>query len=164
MTDKPMTYGVSPYETLRGMTGLAFLQGICEGTLPQAPIAEALNFRMVEVAEGLAVFEGTPTRQVYNPIGSVHGGWYGTLPDSCMGCAVQTTLEAGLGYTTAEYGVNLVRAMYEDTGPVRAEGRVVHRGRRMATADSRLLDQDGKLLAHATTTCLIVPLPEVPAA
>ena len=159
MTNK-LTYGVPSYATLQAMSGLEFLTAICDGRLPQAPIAEVLGFRMVEVGEGVAVFEGAPSRSYYNPIGTIHGGWYGTLLDSCMACAVQSTLEQGAGYTTVEYSVNLVRAILEDSGPVRAEGRLVHRGRRMATADGRLVDSRGKLLAHGTTTCMIMALPE----
>ena len=163
MSANGTTYGVSSYETFRSMNGLEFLQGICDGSLAQAPIANPMSFKMTEVSEGAAVFEGTPTCDLYNPIGSVHGGWYGTLLDSCMACAVQSTLERGSGFTTVEYSINLVRAIYEDTGLVRAEGRLVHRGRRMATADGRLLDKNGKLLAHGTTTCMIISLPETSA-
>jgi uncharacterized protein (TIGR00369 family) len=163
MSTNEIAYGVPPYETLRTMSGLKYLQGICDGSLPQPPIANALSFRMIEVTNGTAVFVGTPSREFYNPIGSVHGGWHGALLDSCMGCAVHTTLEQGTGYTTVEYSVNLVRAIVEDTGPVRAEGRIIHRGRRLATADGRLLDQNGKLLADGTTTCMIISLTEAAA-
>ena len=154
-----LTFGVPPQDTLRELSGLEFLQAIRDGRLPQAPIAERLDFYLSEAEKGAAVFVGTPRFEHYNPIGGVHGGWYGTLLDSCMACAVQTTLEPGTGYTTVEYSVNLVRGITADTGPVRAEGRVVHRGRRMATADGRLLDGSGKLLAHGTTTCMIMELP-----
>jgi uncharacterized protein (TIGR00369 family) len=154
-----LTYGVAAYETLRSMSGLEFLSAIRDGVLPQAPIARALGFWLSEVEAGRTVFEGVPTPDAYNPIGSVHGGWYGTLLDSCMACAVQTSLEPGTGYTTVEYSVNLVRAITVATGPVRAEGTLVHRGRRMATAEGRLVDGGGKLLAHGTTTCMIIDLP-----
>ena len=160
MSRNEVDFGVPSYETLRALSGLEFLKGICDGRLPQAPIAEILGFRMIEAEEGLTVFQGTPSLDLYNPMGSVHGGWYGTLLDSCMSCAVQTTLERGSGYTTVEYSINLVRAIHEGTGPVRAEGRIVHRGRRLATADGRILDQHGKLLAHGTTTCMVMPLTE----
>ena len=159
MSGNDISYGVPDYEVLRSVSGLQFLKDICAGHLPQAPIAGVLGFQMVEAEEGFAAFVGTPSVDFYNPIGTVHGGWYGTLLDSCMACAVQTTLEQGTGYTTVEYSVNLVRAILEDTGPVRAEGRIVHRGRRMATAEGRMLDQAGKLLAHGTTTCMIMQLP-----
>lgn len=152
----PLKFGVPPSGTIQSMSGLDFIQAICDGRLPQPPICAPLSFHMVEASEGFVVFEGTPTNALYNPLGSVHGGWYGTLLDSCMACAVQTTLARGTAYTTVEYSVNLVRAITVDTGPVRAEGRIVHRGRRLATADGRLLDLSGKLLAHGTTTCMIM--------
>ena len=164
MTLTKMNYGVAPYETLRSLSGLEFLKRICDGRLPQTPIADTLGFRMTEVKDGFTAFEGKPSYSFYNPLGTVHGGWYGTLIDSCMGCAVHATLEPGAGYTTMEYSVNLVRAIVEETGLVRAEGRIVHRGRRVATAEGKLLDGDGNLLAHGTTTCLIISLPERPAA
>jgi uncharacterized protein (TIGR00369 family) len=104
------------------------------------------------------MFQGEPTADFYNPIGSVHGGWAATLLDSCMACAVQSTLAAGRGYTTVELKVNLVRALSTDTGPVRAEGWVVHGGRQIATAEGRLTGADGKLYAHGSTTCLVVAL------
>lgn len=155
MSSEP-TYGVPPVEVLHGMSGLAFLQAICDGRLPQAPIAERLDFRLAQADEGLAVFVGTPRVEHYNPIGGVHGGWYGTLLDSCMACAVQTTLPQGTSYTTVEYSVNLVRGITVEAGPVRAEGRILHRGRRMATAEGRMLDGNNRLLAHGTTTCMIL--------
>lgn len=155
MTNEP-TYGVPPADIARRMSGLEFLQAICDGRLPQAPIAERLDFLLTEAAEGLAVFVGTPKVEHYNPIGGAHGGWYGTLLDSCMACAVQTTLPQGTSYTTVEYSVNLVRGITVETGPVRAEGRILHRGRRMATAEGRMLDGNNRLLAHGTTTCMIL--------
>lgn len=164
MTAKDSNFGVPTYETLRSLSGLEFLKRICDGRLPQAPIAETLGFRMIEAEEGFYAFEATPSYSVYNPIGSVHGGWYGTLLDSCMACAVQTMLEQGTGYTTAEYSINLIRPILAETGAIRAEGKIVHRGRRMATAEGRLVDKQGKLLAHGTTTCMIIPLPERSAA
>jgi uncharacterized protein (TIGR00369 family) len=153
------SFGVAPYEALQAMSGLEFLVAIRDGALPQAPICGVLGLWLSEVETGRAVFEGVPSIDAYNPIGSVHGGWYGTLLDSCMGCAVQSSLEQGTGYTTVEYSVNLVRAITVDTGRVRAEGRLMHRGRRMATAEGRLVAADGKLLAHGTTTCMIIDLP-----
>jgi uncharacterized protein (TIGR00369 family) len=160
MTNK-ISYGEIPPKDIHSMSGLALMNGICDGRFPQAPIAEKLGFRLTEVDQGFAVFVGVPAKAFYNPVGSVHGGWYGTLLDSCMGCAVHTSLEKGLGFSTVEYSLNLVRAINEGTGPVRAEGRLIHRGRTLATADGRLLDQDGRLLAHGTTTCMIMPLPEL---
>jgi uncharacterized protein (TIGR00369 family) len=150
--------GVSPVETLRAQAGLEFLRGLIEGRVPRPPIADALNFYLMEVEPGRAVFQGTPTADYFNPIGSIHGGWAATLLDSCMGCAVHTTLPAGRGYTTVEFKLNLVRQIMPDTGPLRAEGKVVNGGRTIATSEGRLYGPDGKLYAHGTETCLIFPI------
>ena len=138
------------------MSGLEFLRGIFEGRLPRPPISRTLGFEGIEVEKGRAVFAGTPDLNYYNPIGSVHGGYAATLLDSCMGCAVHSTLEAGQGYTTLELKVNFIRAMTAETGRVRAEGKLIHLGARTATAEGRVIDESGKLYAHATTTCLIL--------
>jgi len=151
--------GVSPLEEMRKRSGLQFLRDIASGVLPYPPIGKALNFFLVEAEEGRVVFQGTPTFDFYNPIGTVHGGWACTLLDSCMSCAVQTTLKSGFGYTTGELKVNLVRPLTDKTGPVRAEGKVIHPGRQVATAEGRIVGPDGKLYAHGTTTCVIFPLP-----
>jgi uncharacterized protein (TIGR00369 family) len=141
------------------LTGLEHLQAIADGTLDPAPIAELLGFDLVEVEEGRALFAAAPSEAVYNPIGSVHGGFAATLLDSAMGCAVQTTLPKGVGYTTLEISVNLVRGMTAGTGRVLCEGRTIHVGRRTATAEARLTQEStGTLLAHGTTTCLVTPL------
>jgi uncharacterized protein (TIGR00369 family) len=153
-----LPHGVTPLDQVKHLTGLEFMQGILEGRFPPAPIAAALKFELTAIEHGRAVFEGVPEFAFYNPIGSVHGGYAATLLDSCMGCAVHTTLPAGQGYTTLEFKINFVRAMTDKTGRVRAEGRVVHPGNRAATAEGNLYDARGKLLAHATTTCLIFPL------
>jgi uncharacterized protein (TIGR00369 family) len=150
--------GVSPIETLRAQSGLAFLQGMIDGRLPRPPICAVLNFLLIEVGPGRALFQGTPTAEYYNPLGSVHGGWPATLLDSCMGCAVHSTLAAGRGYTTVEFKLNLVRPIFADTGPLRAEGKVINGGRTIATSEGRLFGPDGKLYAHGTETCLIFPL------
>ncbi|HVY07474.1 MAG TPA: PaaI family thioesterase [Burkholderiales bacterium] len=152
--------GVSPLGEMRKRTGLQFLRDIASGTLPYPPIGKALNFFPVEAEEGRVVFQGTPTFDFYKPIGTVHGGWACALLDSCMSCAVQTMIPAGFGYTTGELKVNFVRALTERTGPIRAEGKVIHPGRQLATAEGRIVDADGKLYAHGTTTCLIFPLPQ----
>jgi uncharacterized protein (TIGR00369 family) len=149
--------GVVPLEILKSHSGLEFLNAIREGRLPRPPIVDTLGFRLVAVVDGFAAFEGEPEFRHYNPIGSVHAGFAATLLDSCMGCAVHAVLEKGLGYTTLELKVNLVRGLTQETGKVRAEGRVLFSGRRTATADGKLIDADGKLLAHSTTTCLIFP-------
>ena len=145
--------GVSPLDEMRARSGLEFLRDIAKGALPLPPIGKTLNFFLHEVEEG--VFQGTPLFDFYNPIGSVHGGWAATLLDSCMGCAVHSTLKKGYGYTTAELKLNFVRPMSDMTGPVRAEGKVIHPGRQVATSEGRLYGPDGKLYAHGTTTCVI---------
>ena len=152
------TYGVVPLETIKGMSGLEFLQAMADGRLPSPPIGRMMGFAAAEFAHGWSVFVVTPTREHYNPIGSVHGGLAGTLLDSTMSCAVQSTLPKGQGYTTLEYRVHLVRAMTDTTGPVRAEGKVVHSGRRVATAEGRIVDAKGRLYAHGTSTCMILDL------
>lgn len=128
------------------------------GELPPPPIAQTLNFLLVAVERGRVVFQGTPLRDFYNPLGSIHGGWIATLLNSCVGCAVHSTLSAGKGYTTVELKVNYIRAVSDTTGPVRAEGKIIALGSRIATAEGRLVDARGRLLAHATTTCLIFDL------
>jgi uncharacterized protein (TIGR00369 family) len=150
--------GVSPIEQLRAQSGLDLLQGMIDGRLPRAPICDVLNFQLIEVGPGRALFQGTPKAEYYNPLGSVHGGWSATLLDSCMGCAVHSTLAAGQGYTTVEFKLNLVRPIMPDTGPLRAEGKVINGGRTIATSEGRLVDASGKLYAHGTETCLIFPL------
>jgi uncharacterized protein (TIGR00369 family) len=152
--------GVSSLDEIRNRTGLEFLRDIASGVLPYPPIGKALNFFPVEAEEGRVVFQGTPKFEFYNPIGSIHGGWACTLLDSCMSCAVQTTLKKGFAYTTGELKVNMVRPLTEKTGPVRAEGRVIHPGRQLATAEGKIFGPDGKLYAHGTTTCLIFQIPE----
>jgi uncharacterized protein (TIGR00369 family) len=155
-------WGVSSQEDLRRRSGLEFLRAIARGELPSPPIGRTLNFFLLDVEEGRAVFQGTPTFDSMNPIGSIHGGWASTLLDSCMACAIQTTLRAGYAYTTVELKVNLVRALLPETGPVRAEGKVIHAGRQIATSDGKLYGADGRLYAHGTTTCVIFPLAENP--
>lgn len=139
------------------MTGLEFLRAIASGELPGAPIADLLGFAPVEAEEGRVVFAAVPDQSHYNPIGSVHGGLAATLLDSAMGCAVHSTLPAGMGYTTLELKVNFTRPITTETGRILCEGTVVHRGGRVATAEGRVLaEADGTLLAHGTTTCLIL--------
>jgi uncharacterized protein (TIGR00369 family) len=149
------TYGLVPPETAATMTGLEMLTAMIEGRLPAPPIMQLIGFDLTEVDKGRAMFEGTPALRHYNPLGTVHGGYAATLLDSCMGCAVHTTLPKGTGYTTLEFKVSLLRPIAADTGLVRAEGLVISSGRRVATAEGRLTDARGRLLAHATTTCLV---------
>lgn len=158
MTVSGSNVGVPPLETIKGMSGLEYMRGIVEGRLPAPPISATLGFAVTEVDAGLAVFTMTPGFRHYNPLGTVHGGVAATLLDSCMGCAVHTRLEAGIGYTTLEFKVNLVRPITDTTGLIRAEGRTLHVGRRSATAEGRIVDANGALLAHGTTTCLVFPL------
>jgi uncharacterized protein (TIGR00369 family) len=137
------------------VTGLELLQGIIAGELPRAPIQSVIGYDLVEAEEGRVVFEGEPGEQHYNPLGTVHGGYAATLLDSALGACVHSTLPDGSTYVTLEVKFNLVRPMTADTGRVRAEGQVVHRGRTVATSEAHLRDSAGKLLAHATSTCLI---------
>jgi uncharacterized protein (TIGR00369 family) len=162
--EKPMTaeqadrYGVVPIEIAKSMSGLQLLTGIMEGALPEPPIQQTLDFRLVQVERGYTAFAGSPRFNYYNPIGSVHGGYAASLLDSCMACAVHSTLEAGFSYATLEVKINYVRAITSDAGEVRAEGRIINSGKRIATAEGRLVDTAGKLYAHGTTTCLILTL------
>lgn len=149
---------IIPPALLAQRPGLDLMRAIMDGALPAPPIAHSLDFLLVEVEQGRAVFQGLPKFDFYNPIGSVHGGWIATLLDSCVGCAVHAALPAGKGYTTLELKVNYVRGLTRDTGPVRAEGRVIHLGGRVATAEGRLVDPAGRLYAHCSTTCLVMEL------
>jgi uncharacterized protein (TIGR00369 family) len=151
-------YGVSTPQQVAGKSGMELLQAVLRGDLPAAPIARTLDFQLVEIGEGRAVFQGRPGPAHANPMGGVHGGWYATLLDSALGCAVHTLMPAGRAYTTAELGVNLVRAIGPKVQRVRAEGRVLHCGRQLATAEARLVGPDGTLYAHGTTTCLVFEL------
>ena len=145
---------LTPAELAR-LTGFEFIDGIRTGRYPAPPIARPMGMRMVEVAEGRVVFEGTPAFEHYNPLGAVHGGWFGTLLDSCMACAVQTMLPRGMGYTTLEYRVNILRAVTVGTGPLRAVGEAVHVGRRTGVAEGRLGDGGGRVFATGSPTCLV---------
>src|SRR5215470_4318061 len=156
------TIGIVSIEELAAVPGLDLLRGIIDGRYPIPPIAELLGFYLAEVESGRAVFESVPEFKHYNPLGTVHGGYAATLLDSCMGCAVHSTLPKGVGYTTLEFKVSLIRALTVDTGPVRAEGKTISSGRRVATAEGRLTDARGRLLAHATTTCLVFEVPAQP--
>ena len=151
-------FGVVPLEQVRALDGLDLFKGLMEGRLPAPPIAKVLGFQVAEVERGRVVFTYTPVFDHYNPLGTVHGGVAATLLDSVMGCCVHTTLKAGIGYTTVEIKVNYVRAMTDKTGAVRVEGKVINVGSRIATAEGRLHDREGRLLAHGTTTCLIFPI------
>ncbi len=143
-------------DDLSRMTGLETMRAVVAGELPPPTIAVLLGMAPVELGEGFAIFEMTPDERMMNPIGSIHGGIAATILDSCMGCAVHTTLEPGQGYTTAQLNIHYLRAMQPGMGIVRATGTVIHRGRKQGTAEGKLYAADGKLIAHGTTTCLIL--------
>lgn len=150
--------GVVPLETIAEEGGLKVMQGILDGRLPGPAIGRTLNFRLTKVEEGLVEFRGVPNEDHLNPIGTIHGGWAATIMDSALACAVMTTLAPGEAYTTVEFKVNLTRPILPTTGEVSCEGRLVHRGRTIATSEAFLRDSAGKLLAHGTETCAIFPI------
>ncbi len=150
--------GVATAQQAAGKTGLEFMQALLRGELPYAHIARTLDFTLFELGHVRAAFLGTPGLAHLNPMGTVHGGWFATLLDSALGCAVHTRMASGQGYTTAELSVNMVRALTPKVTRVLAQGRVIHCGRQVATAEGRLIGPDGTLYAHATTTCLVFPL------
>jgi uncharacterized protein (TIGR00369 family) len=151
-----LRYGVATPEQIAGMTGLQVLQALIDGKLPAPPIAQTLSFWLVEVGDGLAVFEADTGVHLLNPLGGVHGGWALTLIDSATGCAAHTLLPAGASYASVETKANFTRPIRQDTGRVRAEGRVVSRGRQIITAEARILDADKRLLAHGTSTLMVL--------
>ena len=154
-----LAIGVATPAMLAGKTGLQQMQALLEGLAPPPPISQTMDFSLISVEDGVAVFQGHPQFKHYNPLGGVHGGWFATLLDSALGCAVHTTLPVGRGYTTLEFKVNLVRGLTDKVPLVRAIGRVVHRGRQVTTSEAELVGHDGKLYAHASTTCLLFDLP-----
>ena len=159
-TTPKVTYGVTPIQVMASMSGLDFVRGIFDRTLPEPPIMEGVEPFDCTAEAGAVVIHSVPGIRHYNPIGSVHGGYAAILLDSAMGLAVQTTLPAGTGYTTLEFKISFVRGMNKDTGKIRTEGKVLNAGRRVATAEARILDGKGRLVAHATTTCLVFEIPK----
>jgi uncharacterized protein (TIGR00369 family) len=151
--------GVATPAMLAGKTGLQQMQALLAGESPRAPISETMDFILVSAEDGRCVFQGQPQFKHYNPLGGVHGGWFATLLDSALGCAVHTTMPVGRAYTTLEFKVNLVRGLNDRVPLVRAIGHVVHRGRQVCTAEAELVGHDAKLYAHASTTCLVFDLP-----
>ena len=147
--------GVARSDQIAGKTGLELMQAMLHGEFPYPTMAQTLDFIILEVGHGHAVFQGTPGVAHLNPMGTVHGGWFATLLDSALGCAVHTRMAVGQAYTTAELSVNIVRALTPKVTRVRAEGKVLHCGRQLATAEGRLVGPDGTLYAHATSTCLV---------
>ena len=150
-------YGVLDPAKIAALSGIEVLRGMIAGDFPAPPISKVVGMWLTEVGDGTAVFEGEPGPHLLNPLGGVHGGWALTLIDSAAGCAVHSTLAAGTGYATVETKVNMTRAIRPDEGVVRCEGRMVSKGRQIATAEARLLSADGKLLAHGTSTLIILP-------
>jgi uncharacterized protein (TIGR00369 family) len=149
------TYGTVSADRQREMSGLAFVQGLVDGTLPLNTIARTLGYDVTEAVSGRVVVTITPDDTHLNPAGTVHGGLAATLLDSCMGLAIRSTLDKGFGQTTVEFKISLLRPITPETGPIKAEGVVLSCGRRIGTAEGRITDQQGRLLAHGTTTCLI---------
>jgi len=148
-------YGTVSADEQREMSGLEFVQGLANGALPLNTIARTLGYDVTEAANGRVVIIAEPTDSLLNPAGTVHGGFSATLLDSCMGLAIQSTLEKGISQTTLEFKISLVRPITAETGTIRAEGVVLSRGRRIGTAEGKITDRNGRLLAHGTTTCLI---------
>jgi uncharacterized protein (TIGR00369 family) len=151
------TYGTVSPERRREISGLEFVQGLASGALPLNTIARTLGYDVIEAESGRVVITLVPSAAHLNPAGTVHGGLTATLLDSCMGLAVQSTLDKGTTQTTLEFKISLIRPITPETGEIRAEGRLVNCGRRIGTADGRVTDAQGRLLAHGTTTCLIFP-------
>lgn len=148
-----------PARPIAELSGMEVLDAIFAGELPPPPMGETLDFVPIAMSPGQALFQGRPLRRHYNPLGTVHGGWFATLLDSAVGCAIHTALPPGRGYTTLELKINLIRALTDAVPLVRAEGKVIHVGRQTGTAEGRIVGPDGRLYAHATTTCLVFDLP-----
>ena len=159
-TAAKVEYGVTPAEVMASMAGLDFVRAVFDGKLPSPPIMQGVEPFDQTAEPGVVTFHSVPGFRHYNPIGSVHGGYAATLLDSAMGLAVHSMLPPGTGYTTLEFKISFVRGMTRDTGPVRSEGRILNVGRRAAMAEARITDSKGRLLAHATTTCLIFEIPK----
>jgi uncharacterized protein (TIGR00369 family) len=164
MSDAPVPrqneYGVTPTATMASIAGIDFVRAIFSGKLPEPPIMQTVEPFDCTAEPGAVVIHSVPGMRHYNPIGSVHGGYPATLLDSAMGLAVHSMLPPGSGYTTLEFKISFIRSMTSETGTVRTEGKVLHLGRRTATAEARILDAKGRLLAHATTTCLVFEIPK----
>ena len=147
--------GVASRDQLAGLTGLQQMEKLLQGEFPAPPISETMDFALMRVEFGRAVFQGKPSAKLLNPLGTVHGGWYATMLDSAVGCAVHTAMPVGRAYTTLELKLNIVRSISLKVPLVRAEGYTVHVGKQVATAEGRLVGHDGTLYAHASTTCLV---------
>ncbi|MET0542001.1 MAG: PaaI family thioesterase [Variovorax sp.] len=152
--------GLAEPHQIEGKTGLEVMKMMIAGEIRYAAIAKTLDFTIVEVSPGVAIFQGQPLPQHLNPLGTIHGGWVATMLDSALGCSVHTMMPVGRGYTTAELSVNYIKGLTPKVPRVRAIGKVIHCGRQLATAEARLVSADGTLYAHATTTCLVFELPK----
>lgn len=156
------TFGLVPPDIAATLSGVEFLQGLMDGTYPAPPFAETTDLWPVSVEAGRIVFEARPSKRFYNPMGFVHGGWISLLIDTVMGCAVQSTLKAGQTYTTLEMKTTFVRSVLESTGNLRCEGVLLHSGSRTASAEGKIFDSSGRLVAHGSETCLIMDLQKRP--
>lgn len=156
----PVRYGSVPFEEALTYSGMEFLSAIRDGRLPHPPIAETADFRLVVVEPGFVAWAATAKPAYRNPLGGIHGGWIATLLDSCMGCAAHTTLPAGVPYTTVDLKVNYVRGVTPEAGVLRAEGKVLHGGRRLISTEGRLVDGQGKLYAHGVSVCMVLEAPK----
>jgi uncharacterized protein (TIGR00369 family) len=152
------TYGTVSEDRQKQMSGLEFVQGLADGTLPLNTMAETLGYDVTEAARGRVIVTAKPNGAQLNPAGTVHGGLAATMLDSCMGLAIRSTLDRGVGSTTLEFKISLLRPITPQTGLIKAEGIVLSCGRRIGTAEGKITDQQGRLLAHGTTTCLIFPM------
>lgn len=150
-----------PMSALRESSGLEIFQRMLRGELPGPPIAHVMDFALIEAEKGRVVFQGHPDKAFFNPAGVIHGGWQATLLDSCMACAIHTQLEVGQAHTSLEIKVNFMRAMSDQVGPVRAEGKVIQVGRQVGIAEGKIYDASGRLYAHGTTTCLVFDVKEM---
>jgi len=153
------TYGTITPDRLRELTGLQFVEGLADGTLPLNPMARTLGYGIVQAEKGRVVIAAMPREDHFNPWGTVHGGLAATLLDSCMGLAIHSTVDRGVGSTTLEFKISFLRPITAQTGVIHAEGKVLHSGRRAGTAEGRVTDGEGRLLAHGTTTCLLFGIP-----
>lgn len=155
---KDIKYGLIPHEIWKDEKALEVFQKIIRGELPMPPISESFDFLVTEISDGRVVFEGTPHKKFYNPLGTIHGGFISTLLDSAMATSIHSTLDAGKGLTSIEIKINFSRPIFEETGTIRAVGETIHVGKTIAAAEGKLIDADGKLYAHGTTSCYIFDL------
>jgi len=157
----PNGFGVADPRVATSIPGLEFLKGLLDGTFPAPPFSRWSRVILTEAEHGHVVFEGEPTADMLNPIGTVHGGWTACIMDSALACAVHSTLNAGEAYTTVEYKLNCIRPVMPGMGVLRCEAKIVSRGRRIATSEAKLIDARGRLIAHGSETCLIMQVSEM---